>query len=149
MTTTPLAQVSQIYKALAHPTRIRLLAALRYGPLCACQMTVVVELAASTVSEHLAELRNAGLIADRKDGRWVEYRLSDSALHVEILDPLWHALDEDSEIGADALLVRELRGIPVEQLCGLDLSRLRRPRRAAVLTMAQQPRAENGARKNR
>ena len=149
MTTTVLEHVARIFKAIAHPTRIRLLAALRYGPLCVCQMTVVVELAPSTVSEHLAELRNAGLIMDRKDGRWVEYRLSDSAQHVEILDPLWHALEEDSEVGADALLLKELRGIPVEQLCGVDLSRLRRPRRATALTTAQQTRAQSGARKGR
>jgi DNA-binding transcriptional ArsR family regulator len=147
--TTNLADVAQIFKAIAHPTRIRLLAALRYGPLCVCQMTVVVELAASTVSEHLAELRNAGLITDRKDGRWVEYRLSDSTPQVEILDPLWHALDEDSEVSADAMLLKELRGIPVEQLCGVDLSRLRRPRRAATLTTALQTRPQNGARKAR
>jgi DNA-binding transcriptional ArsR family regulator len=142
--TTNLADVAQIFRAIAHPTRIRLLAALRYGPLCVCQMTVVVELAASTVSEHLAELRNAGLITDRKDGRWVEYRLTDSAPHVEILDPLWHALDDDPEVGADALLLKELHGIPVEQLCGVDLTRLRRPRRAAAMAMAQQTRAQNG-----
>ena len=78
--TTPLARLVQVQKAMGHPVRLRLLAMLRGGPLCVCQMTVVVKLAASTVSEHLSELRKAGLVVERKDGRWVEYRLSDSAL---------------------------------------------------------------------
>src|SRR5512138_824614 len=97
MTMTPLARLVQIHKAIAHPTRLRLLGALRTGPLCGCQMAVVVKQAASTISEHLSELRKAGLISDRKEGRWVEYRLSDSALRDGILDAVWPALDDDGD----------------------------------------------------
>lgn len=135
MTTTPLARLVQVHKAIAHPIRLRLLAALRGGPLCVCQMTVVVKLAASTVSEHLSELRKAGLIVDRKDGRWVEYRLSDRA----VFEPLWPELQDDPDAKADALLVKELRRVPLDELCGaeLDLSRLRRPRLAAAVAKAE------------
>src|SRR5512138_2780597 len=97
MTIAPLYRLVQVHKAIGHPIRLRLLAALRSGPLCVCQMTVVVGLAASTVSEHLSELRKAGLITDRKDGRWVEYRLSDAALRDGILDAVWPALDDDGD----------------------------------------------------
>ena len=121
MTTTPLARLVQIHKAIAHPIRLRLLAALRGGPLCVCQMTVVVKLAPSTVSEHLSELRNAGLIIDRKDGRWVEYRLSDSAVRDAGLATLWPALEEDLDTRADAVLLDELRRIPLDDLCSVDL----------------------------
>src|SRR5579864_2070313 len=100
--TTPIARLVQIHKAIAHPIRLRLLAALRSGPLCVCQMTVIVKLAASTVSEHLSELRKAGLIADRKDGRWVEYRLSDEAVDGGVLEPIWPALAGDADAEADA-----------------------------------------------
>src|SRR5512141_3359794 len=93
--TTPLARLVQVHKAIGHPVRLRLLAMLRTGPLCVCQMTVLVKLAASTVSEHLSELRKAGLITDRKEGRWVEYRLSDSALRDGILEPIWPSLEDD------------------------------------------------------
>lgn len=127
MTTTPLARLVQVHKAIAHPIRLRLLAALRGGPLCVCQMTVVVKLAPSTVSEHLSELRNAGLISDRKEGRWVEYRLSGSA---DVLHGIWPALEEDRDTKADAVLLKELRRISLDELCSVDrdLERLRRPK---------------------
>src|SRR5512146_2972049 len=80
MTTTPLTRLVQLHKAIGHPVRLRLLAMLREGPLCVCQMTVVTRLAASTVSEHLSELRRAGLLSERKEGRWVECRLAASAV---------------------------------------------------------------------
>jgi DNA-binding transcriptional ArsR family regulator len=133
--TTPLARLVQIHKAIAHPVRLRLLAALRTGPLCVCQMTVVVKLAASTVSEHLSELRKAGLIIDRKDGRWVEYRLSDNAVRDGILEPVWPALAGDRDAKADAVLVAELRKVPLDELCraDLDLDRLGRAKLTAAL----------------
>ena len=133
-----LARLVQIHKAIAHPVRLRLLSALRTGPLCVCQMTVVVKLAASTVSEHLSELRRAGLITDRKEGRWVEYRLSDAALRDGVLDPVWPALSDDIDVKADAVLVKELRGVSLDELCSanLDLSRIARPKLAAAVAKA-------------
>ena len=134
MTITPLARLVQIHKAIGHPIRLRLLAALRGGPLCVCQMTVVVKLAPSTVSEHLAELRKAGLIADRKDGRWVEYRLAGE----ESLAAIWPALEDDPEAKADGVLLKELRRIPLDELCSVDLdvARLRRPKLASAARKA-------------
>jgi len=147
--TTPLARLVQVHKAIGHPVRLRLLAMLRGGPLCVCQMTVVVKLAASTVSEHLSELRKAGLVTERKEGRWVEYRLSDSALREGLLDPVWPALEEDREARADAVLVKELRRVPVEELCGvdLDLARISRPKLASAVAKAAQIRAADGAKR--
>ena len=138
--TTPLARLVHVHKALGHPIRLRLLAALRSGPLCVCQMTVVVKLAASTVSEHLSELRRAGLIADRKDGRWVEYRLAESAVREGVLEPIWRALENDVDAKADAVLVKELRRIPVDELCSvdLDLERLERPKLANAIARAEE-----------
>jgi DNA-binding transcriptional ArsR family regulator len=149
MMTTPLARLVQIHKAIAHPTRLRLLGALRGGPLCGCQMAVVVKQAASTISEHLSELRKAGLITDRKEGRWVEYRLAESALAGGILDPLWPLLDADPEAKADAVLVRELRKVPLDELCSVDLdvSRLARPKLASAVEKAAQIRTSSGGTK--
>lgn len=136
--TTPLAHLVQIHKALGHPVRLRLLSVLRSGPLCVCQMTVIVKLAASTVSEHLSELKNAGLVTERKEGRWVEYRLSDAALGDGVLEPLWPALADDREALADIVLVRELRRVPLDELCSvnLDLGQLKRPKLASAVEKA-------------
>ena len=49
---------------------------LRGGELCVCQLNAVIALAPSTISAHLAELKDAGLVAERKTGRWVHYRLA-------------------------------------------------------------------------
>ena len=145
MTMTPLARLVQIHKAIGHPVRIRLLAALRTGPLCGCQMAALVRLAPSTVSEHLSELRKAGLVSERKEGRWVEYRLSESALRDGLLDAIWPALDDDAEARADGVLIRELRRVPLEELCGvsLDLERLKRPALATAVAKAERIRAES------
>lgn len=146
MTMTPLARLVQTHKAIGHPVRLRLLAVLRGGPLCVCQMTVVVKLAASTVSEHLSELRKAGLVTERKEGRWVEYRLSDSAVNDGILDAVWPAMESDPEAKADAVLVKELRRVPLDELCSvdLDLDRLERPKLATAVAKAARIRT-NGA----
>jgi ArsR family transcriptional regulator len=130
MTTTPIARLVQTHKAIAHPVRLRLLAMLRTGPLCVCQMTVVVKLAASTVSEHLSELRRAGLVAERKEGRWVEYRLADSEA-ASVLDAVWTVLEGDAAVRADAVLAKELRRV----------SRIERPKLAAAVTRAARIRA--------
>lgn len=62
-------------KAIADPTRVRILKMLEHGELCVCHLTERLGLAQSTVSKHLQLLRGAGLVADRKEGLWVYYRL--------------------------------------------------------------------------
>jgi DNA-binding transcriptional ArsR family regulator len=95
---------------------------LRGGELCACQITAVLKLAPSTVSSHLAELRRAGLLNERKDGRWVHYRPASVEAAREILDPLWPQLARDTQIEEDERVLRQLRAVPVEQLCNVELS---------------------------
>jgi len=119
-TLTPLVET---YKALGHPARLRILAMLRGGELCVCQITAVLGLAASTVSAHLSELRRAALVEEQKEGRWVRYRLSEAAAE---LAALWPKLDADPQARSDAALLAHLRRVPLETLCraDLDLSRL-------------------------
>jgi len=135
MTTTPLAATVDRAKALAHPGRLRILAMLRQGELCVCQMTAVLHLAPSTVSAHLSDLRRAGLVVERKDAKWVRYRLTDDETLKQLLHDALLLVEADRQIGEDAKVVRSLRRIPVETLCraGLDLGRfgLRDPAEAA------------------
>ncbi len=58
-------------KAVSHPLRLRVLALLEPGELCVCQVAEVLQVPQSSVSEALRELRRAGFIVERKDGRWV------------------------------------------------------------------------------
>lgn len=65
-------------KALADDTRLRLAVLLfRYGELCVCDLVEALQLPQPTVSRHLAQLRNAGLVTDRREGQWVHYRLAE------------------------------------------------------------------------
>jgi DNA-binding transcriptional ArsR family regulator len=128
-----LSEATESFKALAHPARLRILSMLRPGGLCVCQITAVLDLAGSTVSAHLAELKRAGLVTERKDGRWVSYRLADDRATRALLGDVWALLADDPQVESDARLVRGLRRVPVEELCrlGLDVGRLGLKRPAA------------------
>jgi DNA-binding transcriptional ArsR family regulator len=116
-----LSQATEVFKAAGHPARLRILSMLRPGGLCVCQITAVLELAVSTVSAHLAELKRAGLVTERKDGRWVSYSLAENAEVAALLGRVWALLGDDPQVEADAQLARRLRRIPVEKLCRVDL----------------------------
>lgn len=111
----------QAHKAMAHPARLRILAMLRSGELCACQITAVLQLAPSTISAHLADLRRAGLIDERKDGRWVYSVLATSEWAHRLLTPLWKELADDPRILDDAAILQRLRTVSLEKLCRADL----------------------------
>jgi DNA-binding transcriptional ArsR family regulator len=90
---------------------------LRSGELCVCQITEVVGLAPSTVSAHLKELKQAGLVTERKDGRWVYFSLADNENTQSWIDAALSPLTDDPQLESDHVLVAELRRLPVEDLC--------------------------------
>ncbi len=69
-------KTAQIFKALSDETRLRILSLLARGELCVCDLMAILDLPQSTVSRHLAYLRNAGLVEDRRQGVWMFYRLA-------------------------------------------------------------------------
>lgn len=74
-----------VFKALANEHRIRVLEALRDGELCACELQVVLDAPQSTVASHLRELKDAGLVKSRRQGKWSYYRIGDTAA-LQLLD---------------------------------------------------------------
>jgi len=119
MRITDLDATVSIARALGHPARLRAVAMLRFGELCACQITEVLQLAPSTVSLHLKELRRAGLISERKEGRWVHFGLSEDADARPWIDAALRSVVEDPQLEADERMVDALRRLPVEDLCRL------------------------------
>lgn len=115
MTKSGLSATTAAAKALAHPGRLRILAMLSGGPLCVCQMTAVLGSAPSTVSEHLRELKRAGLLVEEKRGKFVLYRFVSSPDTARWRDAVRLGLDGDPVALADAALVARLRRIPVEE----------------------------------
>jgi len=117
MTTTPLDSLVRVHKALGHPARVRILAMLRGGELCVCQLNAVIGLAPSTISAHLGELRDAGLVAERKQGRWVHYRLVAEDATEAALAAVWPVLAGDAQVRDDAALLKGITKLPVEAIC--------------------------------
>lgn len=64
------------FRALSDATRLRCLMLMqRYGELCVCELTHALELSQPKISRHLAALRDARVVSDRRDGLWVFYRV--------------------------------------------------------------------------
>jgi DNA-binding transcriptional ArsR family regulator len=76
---------AEIFKAMADPCRLKILMLLREGELCVCEIMIGLERPQSTTSYQLSILKDAGLIKERKDGRWSRYRLSEGAV-IEMLN---------------------------------------------------------------
>jgi ArsR family transcriptional regulator len=73
-------EILNIFKALSDETRLRILKLLEGGDLCVCDIFSALDMVQPKVSFHLSVLKEAGLITDRKEGRWVHYRIDDSDL---------------------------------------------------------------------
>ena len=69
-------QTAQLFKTLSDPTRLRLLNLLRTGEICVCDLMEILDLPQSTVSRHLATLRNAGLVTDERRGQCMYYGIT-------------------------------------------------------------------------
>jgi len=73
-------KASRLFKALADETRLRILALLKVREMCVCEVMVALDLTQPTASHHLGLLENVGLVKDRKEGKWVFYRIANPEL---------------------------------------------------------------------
>lgn len=77
---------SKFFKALADPTRLRMLGLLVVREMCVCEVMAALDLTQPTASHHLRILENIGLVVDRKEGKWVFYSLKDPKNTVRLLE---------------------------------------------------------------
>ena len=70
------AQMELLFRALADRTRLRLLNLLAAGEVCVCFFVEVLGESQPKISRHLAYLRRAGVVAARREGKWMHYRIS-------------------------------------------------------------------------
>lgn len=68
-------EVVSIFKALSDENRIRILRMLRSGEKCACKLLEELNISQPTLSHHMKILCDAGLVAGRKDGKWMRYSI--------------------------------------------------------------------------
>lgn len=116
-----------ITKALGDQNRLRALMALEGRELCACQIIELLELAPSTVSKHMAVLKQARLVTARKSGRWMYYRLAEASAPAKITSALsWvkESLAGSDLIAEDKKRLKKIMKIDRDVLCN------RKPRSA-------------------
>ncbi len=108
----------EIFKALSDRNRLRIVAALsRYDELCACQVTELLQVTGATASRHLSVLQHAGLIASRKEGRWIYYRLVPAASTEPGFHWLENAFEESVQLQSDMQALDRIVAITREDLC--------------------------------
>lgn len=74
-----LDRTALVFHALSDPTRLRIIARLAGGERCVCELTDALDAAQSRLSFHLKTLKEAGLVTDRRAGRWAFYTLKPEA----------------------------------------------------------------------
>jgi ArsR family transcriptional regulator len=79
-TTTDLERAATLFRALGDPTRLGIIEKLRGGEQCVCDLTDALEAGQSRLSFHLKCLKDAGVLRDRREGRWVYYALNPEAI---------------------------------------------------------------------
>jgi ArsR family transcriptional regulator len=74
------ARASRLFHALSDETRLQILERLRAGERCVCELTDALDAAQSRLSFHLKVLKDAGLVSDRREGRWMYYTMNPETL---------------------------------------------------------------------
>jgi len=98
-----LAEFELFFAALADKTRLRLLNLMRGGEVCVCFFAETLDTNNPKVSRHLAYLKRAELVAGRRDGKWMHYRLNKppDPARAKILDDLFASFENDPEMQKD------------------------------------------------
>ena len=111
---------AQVFKALSDETRLRIMGLLIAGEeLCVCDIIAALDLPQSTVSRHLAYLRNSGLLEDRRQGVWMYYRISQDNKNfipyfLDILSVLFNDLDQTAH---DRRSLNDFLKVKKEEMC--------------------------------
>lgn len=115
-----------LFRALADSTRLRLLNLIADREICVCYFVEILRISQPKVSRHLAYLRQAGIVASRREGKWMHYRL------IPPKDP-----------SAASILQETLKHLKKKPQMRRDVSRLNSaccsPQKYVVLQSAPQP----------
>ncbi len=97
----------ELFKGLGEPARLRIVVLLLEQELCVCDLMAVLRQPQSTVSRHMARLKSAGLVADRRVGKWVHYRLETSPTVTGLRKLLCRHLAASEPFAADLAALKE------------------------------------------
>jgi ArsR family transcriptional regulator len=111
-------ELNDVFAALADETRRRILGLLASGEICVCNIHEALKVPQPTASRHLAHLRKAGLVATRRDGLWVHYRLAelDDPAVAGVLRSTLAALHTTAATGEDRKKLSRVINVPLRAL---------------------------------
>lgn len=111
--------ILQIFKSLSDRNRLRIFAALmQYEELCACQIVEMLEVTGATVSRHLNQLLQAGLIQSQKEGRWIYYSLNHNKFNSDVTEYwLREELFKSDDMDQDIRNLKRITDMDREDLC--------------------------------
>ncbi len=96
-----LREVAEVLKALSDPTRLKILFLLDHCPLCVCVITETLGLSQPTISRHLKQMEQAGIVSSERQGTWIIYSLSSEHPKVnKIIKVVLARLREDQDLKA-------------------------------------------------
>ena len=95
--------LAPLFAALADRTRLRLLNLIAGREVCVCYLVEVLRLGQPKISRHLAYLRNAGVVAARREGKWMHYRMErpEDPATSSVLDAVFDSFKLDREMQSD------------------------------------------------
>jgi ArsR family transcriptional regulator len=91
----------EILKALGDENRFRIVMLLKARKMCVCEIYKILDISGATLSAHLKILKNAGLVTQRRDGRWIEYYINDDEKVKAILDQIENSIKKKDVIRKD------------------------------------------------
>ena len=97
-------RTARLLRAIADPTRLRLLKCLQVRPACVCELMQATELPQPRVSRHLKILRDSGLVVDTRDAQWVAYSLREAdegSPEADLLALVAGWLKDDAQVARD------------------------------------------------
>ena len=121
-----------IARALSDPTRIRVMAALRNGELCVCELVDALDISQSSLSSHLQICREVGVVTTRKESRWIYYSLS--ARYAPLIETIFselQTLGRDEQLRRDARRLKKRLQMREGDRCVIGFGQLRRERELA------------------
>src|SRR5512143_4045731 len=110
-------RVITLFKAMADETRLRILKLLEEGELCVCDITAGLEMTQPNVSFHLGILKEAGLVKDRREGRWMYYDLDLGDLMSRVVVPTALGRVSGKVVAEDRKRLKKFMAAKVDSRC--------------------------------
>ena len=110
--------LTAIFKALSNETRLRIIKLLEHGELCVCDLVAALDMVQPKVSFHLRALKKARLLQDRKEGKWMHYRIDDTDMFKRFLVLSVHEKINDEVLKDDKKRLEEFMKNKTECLPG-------------------------------